>query len=69
VDIADRARATDERTSHLEPATIGRVTATIVYSLYSLPRIYFSIGDKVVTITAPLGRDGLVDTARTMFAL
>jgi putative zinc finger protein len=69
IDVAERARATDERTTHLQTATIGGVTATIVYSLYSLPRIYFTLHDKVVTITAPLGRDGLVDAARTMFAL
>jgi len=69
IDVAERARATDEQTTHLQTATIGRVTATIVYSLYSLPRIYFTLHGKVVTITAPLDRDGLVDAARTMFAL
>jgi hypothetical protein len=69
VDIADRAHTSSEQTSHFETVTIGRVTATLVFSLYSLPRIYFPIRDRIITITGPLGRDGLIAAARTMFAL
>jgi hypothetical protein len=69
VDVADRARASSERTSHLETVTIGRLTATVTYDLYALPRITFSVNNKIVTITAPLAREELVEVARTMFAL
>jgi len=69
VDIADRAHTSSEQTSHFETVTIGRVTATLVFDLYSLPRIYFPIRDRIITITGPLGRDGLIAAARTMFAL
>jgi hypothetical protein len=69
VDISDRAHANSEQTSHFASVTIGRVTATLVYDLYSLPRIYFPIRDKIITITGPLERDGLIAAARTMFAL
>jgi hypothetical protein len=69
VDVTDRAGESSDQTSHLETVTIGRLTATVTYDLYALPRISFTLHNKVVTITAPLARDGLIEAARTMFAL
>ena len=68
LDLSPRLPTTSA-TSRSIDATIGSTPATIVDDLYALPRITFPLAGRWITIAGPLDHQGLIDTARAMFAL
>lgn len=50
-----------------EPVTFGGRGGTLVVALYRLPRVEFFSGGTKVSVSAPLGRDALLEVAERMF--
>jgi hypothetical protein len=69
VDVTQRENVVPTQTTRTETVSLGDVLGKVVLDLYALPRIVFPVGDRFVTIVAPLDRAALMSVAQQMFLL